>query len=86
MCEAICQEEVNKAANNYFDSYPTDDYFVSYVLGAIEKGRELGASFHCDACKSYFARCKSEAVRQQVLTKYSYLLDVTNYVLGKIPS
>ena len=86
MCEQICTDEVNKVAKNYFDTYPTDDFFVTYVLGAIEKGRELGASYQCDACRMLYPSCKNQALRQQVLTKYQYLLEVTNYVLDKIPS
>jgi len=86
MCEQVCIDETNKVAKNYFDTYPTDDYFVTYVLGAIEKGRELGASYQCNTCVAYYPGCTNQALRKQVLTKYLYLLEVTNYVLDKIPS
>lgn len=86
MCEAVCNDEINKVAKNYFDTYPTDDYFVTYALGAIEKGREFGATYECNACRVVYPGCKNDAWRQQVLTKYQYLLEVTNYVLDKIPS
>lgn len=86
MCEQICQDEVSKTANNYFDTYPTDDYFVTYVLGAIEKGRELGATYQCGTCSSLYPKCINVALRHQVLSKYQYLIEVTNYVLDKIPS
>ncbi|KAF7494554.1 hypothetical protein SSS_05703 [Sarcoptes scabiei] len=86
MCEKTCQDEINKSANNYFDSYPTDDSFVTLVLGAIEKGRQLGQIYQCDHCRKLFPKCNNEMVREQVLSKYNYLMDVTNYVLGKIPS
>ncbi|XP_027198673.1 uncharacterized protein LOC113792877 [Dermatophagoides pteronyssinus] len=86
MCEQTCQDEMNKSANNYFDTYPTDDAYVSYILAAIEKGRELGGAYHCDQCHLLYPKCNNEATRQQVLTKYAYLMDVTNYVINKIPS
>lgn len=86
MCEAVCNDEINKVAKNYFDTYPTDDYFVTYALGAIEKGREFGASYQCNACRVVYPGCKDDSWRQQIFTKYQYLLEVTNYVLDKIPS
>ena len=86
MCEQICTDEMNKVAKNYFDTYPTDDYFVTYVLGAIEKGREMGASYHCATCRTLYPGCSNESLRKQVLTKYHYMMEVTNYVLDKIPS
>lgn len=86
MCQQICQDEMNKVAKNYFDTYPTDDYFVTYVLGAIERGRELGGTYQCDTCASYYPSCKNTALRHQVLSKYQYLIEVTNYVIDKIPS
>ena len=86
MCEQMCLDETKKIAKNYFDSYPTDDYFVKYVLGAIEKGRELGATYQCPTCRAFFPGCKNEPLRKQTLTKYLNLMEVTNYVLEKIPS
>lgn len=86
MCEQMCHDEMAKSAKNYFDTYPTDDVFVTYVLKAGEKGRELGASYHCDTCSLLYPLCKGQGMHQQVLTKYQYLMEVTNYVLAKIPS
>lgn len=86
MCEQTCLDETKKSANNYFDSYPTDDDFVTLILGAIEKGRELGGIYQCDQCRKFYPKCVSNAIRQQVLLKYLYLMNVTDYVLGKIPS
>jgi len=86
MCEITCNDEVNKQANSYFDTYPTDDYFVTYVLEAAEKGRELGASYECATCRKLYPLCHSNKVRQQVVDKYYYLFEVTNYVLKKLPA
>lgn len=86
LCEQVCNDEINKNAKNYFDTYPTDDFFVTYVLGAMEKGRELGSTYQCATCRAHYPGCKSEPLRKQVSTKYHYLMEVTNYVLDKIPS
>ena len=86
MCEITCNDEINKQANSYFDTYPTDDYYVTYVLESIEKGRELGTGYSCASCKKLYPFCPSEKIKQQVVDKYYYLFEVTNYVLEKLPS
>jgi hypothetical protein len=86
MCEMTCNDEINKQANNYFDTYPTDDYFVTYVLEAGEKGRELGASYECATCQKLYPLCKNNQIRKQVVDKYYYLFEVTDYVLSKLPA
>jgi len=86
MCETTCNDEVNKVANSYFDTYPTDDYYVTYVLEAIEKGRELGAGYSCASCQKLYPFCQNDKTRKQVVDKYYYLFEVTNYVLEKLPS
>lgn len=77
---------MNKVAKSYFDTYPTDDYYVTYVLGALEKGRELANGYQCGLCASVYPGCKSVSLRKQIVTKYNYLMEVTNYVLDKIPA
>ncbi|XP_054157141.1 uncharacterized protein LOC128955490 [Oppia nitens] len=86
MCEITCEDETNRAANSYFDTYPTDDYYVTYVLEAIEKGRELGNGYSCGSCQKLYPFCQNDKLKRQVIDKYYYLFEVTNYVLEKLPA
>ena len=86
MCEVSCLEELNKKANNYLDTYPTDPFFVTYVLDSVERGRELGGRYECDTCAHYYPLCKDAKLRAHVYQKYNYLMEVTNFVLSKLPA